>query len=172
MKCPKCGAEIEENQKFCGNCGTKLDGVENNQDNIETIKNNTGNINKETNSKALDIACILTIVITLITCCITIFRFDEHLNGKDKDSGVGIMISDSVNGILINDLLPNMPAIEAGVQKGDIITKVNNKKMKTSDETTEYIRGRENSTVKITVLRNDKSVDFKLKRRNINNVRR
>ena len=38
VKCPKCGSEISENQKFCSNCGTKLDSIENKQNSKNILK--------------------------------------------------------------------------------------------------------------------------------------
>ena len=37
MNCPKCGTEISEKQKFCGNCGAKIDESE---DKLSWLKNN------------------------------------------------------------------------------------------------------------------------------------
>ncbi len=37
LRCPKCNAIIERNQKFCSNCGQKIESVENDE-NVENVE--------------------------------------------------------------------------------------------------------------------------------------
>ena len=56
MKCPKCGKEIEEGESFCSNCGTKVESInEVQQNNTNSVKsepevNNTYNTNINSNN--------------------------------------------------------------------------------------------------------------------------
>lgn len=52
---------------------------------------------------------------------------EEVTGGKP---GLGVLISDDDKGILVNDVIPNTAAHEAGIKEGDRITKINGQPMK------------------------------------------
>ena len=69
MNCPKCGNEINENQKFCSNCGIKLDEIEN-QDEIttESIEKNRFTKHGLSNStKKIIVAITCMVLVILLT---------------------------------------------------------------------------------------------------------
>jgi len=50
MKCLKCGAELVPGVIFCRNCGSRVDGANQVQPNINTVINNNQPINNQQNS--------------------------------------------------------------------------------------------------------------------------
>ncbi len=103
----------------------------------------------------------------------------EETKGEFFGIGVSIQLDDSKN-VTVNPI-PDSPAAKAGVQKNDIIIKIDdvevsqfaeNEDYKKLDEVKNRIRGPEGSIVKVTMLRrHDKKdpemLDFEIKRGNI-----
>ncbi len=70
---------------------------------------------------------------------------------------LGVYTEDNEKGALVLEVRDSSPAKKAGVQKGDILQKVNDKKIKDAVDLTEIIRSfRPGTKVKITLLRDGK----------------
>lgn len=66
-------------------------------------------------------------------------------------------------GVFVTDLVANSPASKSGVQKGDIITKIDGKEIKTMDDINEIKYNKKiGDTITITVYRSEKEVDLKI----------
>lgn len=66
-------------------------------------------------------------------------------------------------GIFITELIKSSPAEKAGLQKGDVITKVDGKEVKTMDDINEIKYGKKiGDTMTITVYRSGKEIDVKV----------
>lgn len=84
-------------------------------------------------------------------------------------SGIGIEFQIFYDTVNVINVLPGGPSEKAGVQVGDKIIKVNDtfviadKKIE-PDDIRKQLRGSNGSTVKVTVLRNDKNVDLSIVR--------
>ncbi len=84
--------------------------------------------------------------------------------------GVGIYMSiDKNNNVVVLAPIPQTPAEEAGIKSGDIIAFVNDESTMgmSSDEVSSKIKGEEGTKVKITVLRDNKYLDFEVERKAI-----
>lgn len=84
--------------------------------------------------------------------------------------GIGIGVGKSEKGYVINQVLHGSPAEEAKLQLKDIIAAVNSQPVgdKTLDELVSLIRGEENTSVVLTILRGDTKLDVTVQRRSIN----
>ena len=70
---------------------------------------------------------------------------------------LGVYTEDNEKGALVLEVRDSSPAKKAGVQKGDILQKVNDKKIKDAVDLTEIIRSfRPGTKVKVTLLRDGK----------------
>ena len=86
-----------------------------------------------------------------------------------KIYGIGVNIYSNSGKIEIFNVMPATPADFAQLKQGDIITAVNGKEingMNVSDVAT-LVRGPENSVVELTILRNNKKITKKIKRKEI-----
>lgn len=87
--------------------------------------------------------------------------------------GIGVMLTNDTenNAILIIDVFEKSPAEKAGLQEGDIITKVEGVSYdgEQLNEATDKMKGEEGTEVNITVLKKDKGneIDLKIIRQNI-----
>lgn len=85
--------------------------------------------------------------------------------------GIGIyMVKDTqANRIKVLSPIKNSPAEKAGILAGDLILSVNDVQYTADDMTTaaEKIKGEAGSTVKLQILRDNKTLDFEIKRENI-----
>ena len=88
--------------------------------------------------------------------------------------GIGVMASDviSPSGLLIAGVQPDMPAIQAGVMAGDIITVVNGTSIAgmAVPQAIALLKGKAGSTVFIKVVRKGQSQDLRLTRKPIFNL--
>jgi carboxyl-terminal processing protease len=94
-------------------------------------------------------------------------KFDANLN--QKYFGVGIKIDKVADSVVVVDVL-NGPAKEKGVQKGDILIKINEDLVTQNTNLSEVIskiRGEEKTTVKLQFIRSGQAVDVELERREI-----
>lgn len=94
----------------------------------------------------------------------------EFMNDLDgKLSGVGIEISKKNGNIVVISPVDGTPAAKAGIRSNDIIAKVNGKDATSwsVDTAAHKIRGKANTKVKITVIRNGKAKTFNVTRANI-----
>ena len=93
--------------------------------------------------------------------------FNKILMGRYTGVGIGIY-SNSSGKIVINEIIANSPAEEAGLKNGDIVLKYNDELLanKTSTELVSMIAVG-NKNFSLTVLRNEKEVKFNLKKETI-----
>ena len=97
--------------------------------------------------------------------------FYDDLHGN-VGSGIGVEMGLRDGYVRVLRTLPDNPAREAGMLAGDIIYKVDGEEVwqKTSDEIASLVRGEEGSEITVTVVRDGKEKDFKMRREEINNV--
>ena len=98
-------------------------------------------------------------------------EFEEVLNSGDKDKygGLGTHISfDSTNNaIIIVGIMPDSPAAEAGLQKGDLIIKVEGETVTKENyaKSVDALKGEENTKVKLTIKRGNETFDKEVTRK-------
>lgn len=78
--------------------------------------------------------------------------FDEETQGQ-KDSGIGVDVNEAAKGLLLVEVFPSSPAAGAGLQPGDVITKVGSTRLagKTLSEQSRLVAGRAGTKVELTV---------------------
>lgn len=98
-------------------------------------------------------------------------EFNKYLHG-DVGAGVGIEMGLRDGYVRVLRTLPDNPAREAGILSGDIIYKVDGEEVYTwaSEQIAEVIRGKEGTSVELTVVRDGEEKSFNLVRETINNV--
>lgn len=98
-------------------------------------------------------------------------EFNNELEG-DVGAGIGVEIGARDGYTKVLRTTPDNPARAAGVLAGDIVYKVDDVDVtgKSTDDVAKLLRGTAGTTVKLTVVRNNKEVDFTLTREIINNV--
>lgn len=86
-----------------------------------------------------------------------------------KITGIGVNILSNAGKILILNVIEGTPASTVGVKAGDIIFAVNKKEVSgmTVSDVASLVRGPENSTVELTLLRDDKKINKTIKRKEI-----
>ena len=86
-----------------------------------------------------------------------------------KITGIGVNILSNAGKILILNVIEGTPASTVGVKVGDIIFAVNKKEVSgmTVSDVASLVRGPENSTVELTLLRDDKKINKTIKRKEI-----
>ena len=86
-----------------------------------------------------------------------------------KIYGIGVNIYSNSGKIEIFNVMPATPAEFAQLKQGDIITAVNGKDISGMNvsEVASLVRGPENSVVELTILRNNKKISKKIKRKEI-----
>jgi carboxyl-terminal processing protease len=86
-------------------------------------------------------------------------------------TGVGIQLTqdEQTKKLVVISPIEDTPAFKAGIQSKDIITKIDGKSTEGMDtnQAVNLIRGQVNTEVTLTVLRNSKELEFKLKRAKI-----
>ena len=93
--------------------------------------------------------------------------FDENVVGTYE--GIGAMVYYSDSKIVVNKVYNNMPAAKAGLQEGDIITKVDGVSYtdKNQEDLANYVKSSNNSSVVLTVMRDGVEKDITIKRSKI-----
>ena len=83
--------------------------------------------------------------------------------------GIGIYVSNVDDQILIVGVMKDSPALEAGIQDGDIITKVNGVEYSGAQlsEATSVLKGKEGTNADVTILRNDEEKTVTVTRKKI-----
>lgn len=101
---------------------------------------------------------------------------EETKESSDEYSGIGVHMAWSTkdNNLRIISVMPNTPAKDAGLKAGDVIIKVDDE-LVTSDNMrnmSNAIKGEENTSVKLTVKRQEQELEFNITRKHIvaNNV--
>lgn len=95
-------------------------------------------------------------------------NFNQELDGNYVGIGAQVSVSDD-KVVKILEVFDESPAMFSGLKKGDIIIKVNGNSVdgKTSTEVSNMIKGKENTNVNITVLRDNKTIELKVQRKKI-----
>ncbi|MDO4612061.1 MAG: S41 family peptidase [Candidatus Saccharibacteria bacterium] len=98
-------------------------------------------------------------------------EFYNDLSGN-VGSGVGIEMGLRDGYVRVLRVLPDNPALKAGVLAGDIIYKVDGEEVYSlsTEEISQKIRGETGSEVTVTVVRNGEELSFTMTRETINNV--
>ena len=83
-----------------------------------------------------------------------------------KFSGIGVWLKVKGDDLEIVSVLPSTPALEAGLQRGDVITTIDGQSFEdlSSDEAVALIKGPEGSTVELGIERDGESLDFAITR--------
>lgn len=86
-----------------------------------------------------------------------------------KITGIGVNIFSNAGKIMILNVIDGTPASAADLKSGDIIYAVDKKEVSgmTISDVAALVRGPENSTVELTLLRNDKKINKTIKRKEI-----
>jgi len=89
-------------------------------------------------------------------------NFRDSKRTNEKYTFLGVSTGADKQGALIEEVTKDSPAEKAGLQKGDIITKVGSEEIATPDDLSKAIRSKKpNEVVKISFLRNDKKKSTK-----------
>lgn len=97
-------------------------------------------------------------------------KFDEELNGY-VGAGIGVEIGKRFDMMTVLRVLADHPAVKAGIQKGDVILRVDGQSTEgwTVEETALKVRGEVGTNVNISVLRGGKTYDYTITRAVIDN---
>ena len=106
-------------------------------------------------------------------------KYSQYMNEKEYKewasyvsgtfTGVGITFSMGENKqLIISKVAKNSPADKAGIQKDDIIVRVDGKKFNDADKAAAKIRGKEGTSVKITYKRKNKEKEATMVRAVVN----
>lgn len=87
-------------------------------------------------------------------------------------AGIGVEMGLRDGYVKVLRVLPDNPALKAGIMIGDIIYKVDDKEVYdwSTSEVAKVLRGEPGTEVKVVVARDGKELEFKMKREEINNV--
>lgn len=94
-------------------------------------------------------------------------EFEESLNGEFD--GIGAEIATKNEQLQVVSPLPNTPAEKAGLRAGDPILKINDEDTQgmTTELAVSKIRGKRGTTVRLTIVRDDKPKEISIKRERI-----
>ena len=86
-----------------------------------------------------------------------------------KYGGVGSLIRNNGDYVIVSDVYKGFPADVAGIRAGDILKKVDEESLKgyTTEKVSEKLKGTPGSEISVTIERNGKDIDFKIKRERI-----
>lgn len=95
--------------------------------------------------------------------------FNEKVNGEYVGIGTEIIQYTEDLRVEFTNVYEDGPAYEAGIRKGDILIKVDGKAIKDMNvsDIAKIVKGKEGTTVKIGVLREEKELEFNVKRKSI-----
>ncbi|MEO6220710.1 MAG: PDZ domain-containing protein [Ginsengibacter sp.] len=90
--------------------------------------------------------------------------FNNDLENSGPRTFMGVVTGKVTDGVKINEVMKGSSAEKAGLQIGDVITKINDKNISNPDELLESVRSyKPNEEVKVHYNRNGKKSDVKLK---------
>ena len=94
---------------------------------------------------------------------------DQNTSINSKISGIGVNITTVSGKTYVASVIEGTPAFSAGVKQGDMIWKVNGKDVKglSVAQVADLVRGKENTSVRITILRNKKALEKTIIRKEI-----
>lgn len=86
-----------------------------------------------------------------------------------KYGGIGSMVRNSGDYVVISEVYKGFPADKAGIKPGDLIKKVDGISLKglTTDKVSEKLKGNPGTEIKVTIERNGKEADYPLNREKI-----
>lgn len=98
-------------------------------------------------------------------------EYTDALHGN-VGAGIGVEMGLRDGYVRVLRVLPDNPALRAGIQIGDIFYKVNGEEVYTwtSSKIAEVLKGEPDTEVTVTMARDGKELEFKMKREAINNV--
>lgn len=98
-------------------------------------------------------------------------EYTDALHGN-VGAGIGVEMGLRDGYVRVLRVLPDNPALRAGIQIGDIFYKVNGEEVYswTPSDITKVLRGEAGTDVVVTMARDGKEMEFKMKREAINNV--
>ena len=98
--------------------------------------------------------------------------YRDSLEGEIDEAGIGVSLAVREDYTRVIRTLPDNPARLAGVLAGDIIFAIDDKEVwqESTETIAQKLRGTNGSKFKLTVVRNNKKIDFELTREKINNV--
>ena len=89
--------------------------------------------------------------------------FNNDLENSDPKTFMGVVTEKVTDGVKINKVMKGSSAEKAGLQNGDVITKINDKNISNPDELLESVRSyKPNEEVKVHYKRNGKQSDVKV----------
>lgn len=90
----------------------------------------------------------------------------DNLNGNYKGIGVLVSLDEQGRGLLVTRAYTDNPAFNAGVCDGDVITHIDGVDVSdmSLDDASDLILGEDSSVVKLTILRDDKSLEIDVTR--------
>ena len=83
--------------------------------------------------------------------------------------GIGVTIAEKDGTVYVVDVLEESPAEEAGIKVGDIVAAVDGEKVNNSTKASNLMVGENGTEVKVTVKRDDKTIDYDIIRSKIAN---
>ena len=90
--------------------------------------------------------------------------FDNDMENEGSRTFLGVITEKATDGVKITNVIKGSGAEKAGLQKDDIITRLNDKKIISPEDLMEAVRSyKPDETVKIEYLRNNKKKDVKVK---------
>ena len=97
--------------------------------------------------------------------------YTDALHGN-IGAGIGVELGLRDGYVRVLRVLPDNPALRAGIMIGDIFYKINGEEVYTmsTSEITKRLRGDAGTDITVVMARNGKEVEFKMKREKINNV--
>ena len=98
--------------------------------------------------------------------------YKKSLEGEVDEAGIGVSVAKREDYVRVIRTLPDNPARRAGVLAGDIIYAIDDKEIwnESTESIAQKLRGTIGSKFKLTIVRNNKKIDFSLTREKINNV--
>lgn len=100
-------------------------------------------------------------------------EYAEQLADSNSDMvGVGIYVVYSEGSIEVVNVMPDSPALEAGICPGDVIVAVDGTPVENLGYSTaiDMIRGEEGTVAQFTILRDSRLIDFSIERAHVNKV--
>ena len=88
------------------------------------------------------------------------------IESKQEYEGIGVSLQPTTAGALVNEVFKGSPAESSGLEKGDVITHIDDLDIRTwkFPDIVEHIRGGDGSTIRLIVLRNEGILNFTLHR--------
>ena len=86
-----------------------------------------------------------------------------------KYGGIGSLVRDNGDYIVISEVYKGFPADNAGIKPGDLLKKVDGVSLKgfSTDKVSEKLKGNPGTDISLTIERNGKEIDYQLKREKI-----